>query len=298
VFAGMGAHSILPLEAKLTASFALMLGASAHTLGWTFPKGGAQKLSDAMASYFESLGGKIEFGNRIGSFDHVPKAKAVLFDTTPRQLVEIAGARLPSGYRRRLEKFRYGPGVFKLDLALDGPIPWANPEVGRCATVHVGGTLEDIAASERAPWMGKHAERPFLILAQHTLFDETRAPEGKHTVWAYCHVPSGSEVDMTDAIESQIERFAPGFKDLIIGRHTFNTIEMHAKNANYIGGDIAGGSHGGLQALARPTLSYDPYKTPAEGIYLCSASTPPGGGVHGMCGLHAANSALRYLRRA
>lgn len=297
VFAGMGSHSILPLEKPMTASFGMMLGASAHALGWPFPKGGAQSLADAMASLFRALGGKIECGNKIESFEEIPRAKVVLFDLTPRQVIEIAGTRFPSGYRRRLDKFRYGPGVFKLDLALEGPIPWAASKVARSATVHVGGTLEEIAASERAPWEGRHAERPFIILAQPTLFDDTRAPSGKHTVWAYCHVPSGSTVDMTEAIEGQIERFAPGFRDLIIGRHTFNTHELQAHNPNYIGGDIGSGSHGGLQTLARPVLAYDPYKTSADGIYICSASTPPGGGIHGMCGYHAANSALSYLRK-
>lgn len=298
IFAGMAGHSMLPLDSWLSASFALVLGALGHAVGWPIPRGGSQKIADALASYLASLGGKLETGIPVASMDALPKARAYLFDLTPRQLLRIAGERLPAGYRRKLERFRYGPGVFKVDWALDAPIPWRSAECARAATVHVGGTLAEIAAAERAVSKGQHAERPFVLLAQQSLFDPTRAPASRHTAWAYCHVPNSSTVDMTVRIEAQIERFAPGFRERILARQTFSAPEMEQYNANYIGGDINGGLQDWRQAFMRSTFSLDPYATPAKHIYLCSSSTPPGGGVHGMCGYWAAQSALRRSLRA
>lgn len=293
VFAGCAGHSILPLERPPTASFGLILAGSAHAVGWPVPRGGSQMIADALASYLRSLGGVIETGSAVKSIGELEGARVVLFDTTPRQLIEIAGSGLPAGYRRRLEKFRYGPGVFKIDFALDGPIPWKSEECLRAGTVHVGGSMEEIAASERGPFIGEHSDRPFVLVAQQSLFDDTRAPVGKHTVWAYCHVPNGSTLDMTGRIEAQIERFAPGFRDRILAKHTMSPADLEAHNRNYIGGDIAAGAHTGLQLLARPVLRLNPYSTPNPRIFICSASTPPGAGVHGMCGYHAARAALR-----
>ena len=295
LFAGLAAHSFLPLEQAPSAAFGLVLGALGHAVGWPLPYGGTQRIADALASYLRTLGGAIVTGTPVESIDALPPARAILFDLTPRQVLAIAGARLPEGYRCQLERYRYGPGVFKVDLALDGPIPWMAPACARAGTVHVGGTLAEIAAAERAVWRGEHPERPFVLVAQQSLFDPTRAPPGKHTVWAYCHVPHGSTVDMTARIEAQIERFAPGFRDRIIARHTMSTAELQRYNANYIGGDINGGIQDFGQLFTRPTLSLTPYATPAHGIYLCSSSTPPGGGVHGMCGYFAAQAALRDL---
>lgn len=296
-FAGCAAHSILPLERPLTASFGLILGGSAHAVGWPLPAGGSQRLADGLASYFRSLGGVIETNRPVTSFEELDGAGVVLFDTTPRQVVSIAGSHLPPGYRRRLTRFRYGPGVFKLDLALDGPIPWKAEECARAGTVHVGGTLNEIAESEQAPHRNLHAEKPFVLVAQQSLFDSSRAPLGKQAVWAYCHVPNGSTVDMSDPILSQIERFAPGFRDRIVARSTMSSVDLEEYNGNYIGGDISAGAHTGLQLLARPVLRLNPYSTPNPRIFICSASTPPGAGVHGMCGYFAARAALRRLRR-
>lgn len=293
VFAGMSAHSIMPLERPATAAFGFMLGILAHAVGWPIVAGGSQRFADALASYFRSLGGEIVTGRTVRSLADLPPAAATLFDVTPRQLIAIAGERLPAGYQRRLGRYRHGPGVCKVDFALDGPIPWRAAECLRAGTIHVGGTLEEIAAAERAAWQGEHHERPFLILGQQSLFDPTRAPAGKHTVWAYCHVPNGSTVDMTDRITAQIERFAPGFRDRILARRTRTAAEMAAYNPNYIGGDINGGVQDLRQLFTRPVVSLNPYATPAQGIYLCSSSTPPGGGVHGMCGYFAAQTALR-----
>jgi phytoene dehydrogenase-like protein len=231
----------------------------------------------------------------VEDFHQLPAARAVLFDVTPRQLLGIAGGRLPAGYRRKLERFRYGPGVFKVDWALSDPIPWQNPEVARAGTVHLGGTLEEIVAAERSVAAGEHPQRPFVLLAQQSLFDPTRAPQGKHTAWGYCHVPNGSTVDMTDRIEAQIERFAPGFRERILARSIKNPAGMEAYNSNYIGGDINGGVQDIWQFFTRPVWSLNPYETPAQGIYICSSSTPPGGGVHGMCGYHAARASLRRM---
>jgi phytoene dehydrogenase-like protein len=291
--AGLAAHAFLPLTSPGTGAFAIVLAASAHVAGWPFPRGGTQQIATAMASALTDLGGEIRTGSRVGSVDELPQEADLVFDVTPRQLLVIAGNRFPPRYRSRLGRFRYGPGAFKLDYALDGPIPWAAEECRRATTVHIGGTMEEIAQSEAAVAAGEHPDQPFVIVAQQSLFDETRAPAGKHTLWAYCHVPNGSTMDMADRIERQIERFAPGFRDRILARHARGPAGLEAYNPNYVGGDIAGGNQrlGGL--LGRPVWSTDPYSTPADGIYLCSASTPPGAGVHGMCGYHAARSVLR-----
>jgi phytoene dehydrogenase-like protein len=291
--AGLAAHSFLSLDALWSTTFALMLGATAHAVGWPLPRGGSQRVVDALAAVLRSYGGEIMTGRRVTSLAELPAARAYLLDLSPRQLERIAAGRLPDGYRRGLRSYRYGPGVFKVDYALDGPVPWRAAECGTAGTVHVGGTLDEIADAEREVSRGRHPERPFVLVAQQSLFDPSRAPEGKHTLWAYCHVPNGSTVDMTARIESQLERFAPGFRGRVLARHVMDTGWVEAHNASYIGGDISGGSHDGLQLFRRPVLSPDPYATPDRSIYLCSASTPPGGGVHGMCGYHAARSALR-----
>ncbi len=296
VFAGVAAHSMLPLEKSPSAGFGLVLASIAHAVGWPLPRGGSQCIVDAMAAYLRSLGGEIVTGLTVTSLDELPATRAVLCDVTPRQLLCLAGKRLPEGYKRRLERYRYGPGVFKLDLALDGPIPWTAPECALAGTVHVGGTLSEIAACEHEVWLGFAPERPFVLLAQQSLFDPSRAPDGKQTVWAYCHVPDSSTVNMTERIESQIERFAPGFRDRILARHTMTAAEMEAYNPNYVGGDINGGVQDLWQFFTRPVVTPDisnPYATPVKGLYLCSSATPPGGGVHGMCGYFAAKAALR-----
>lgn len=293
LFAGLAAHSFLPLEAPLSATFALLLGSAAHAVGWPLPRGGTQRIADAMAAHLRELGGEIRTGVRIGAMTDLPAASAYLFSIGPRGLERIASERLPEGYRAGLRSYRYGPGIFKVDYALEGPVPWTAPECLRAGTVHLGGTLEEIAAGERAVARGEHPERSFVLVAQQSLFDNTRAPEGKHTLWAYCHVPNGSTVDMTARIEAQIERFAPGFRDRILARHAMDTRWVEAHNESYVGGDISTGSHRGLQLFARPMLRLDPYSTPARDIYICSAATPPGAGVHGMCGYNAARSALR-----
>lgn len=293
LLAGLAAHSFLPLDAAFSASFGLMLAASGHTVGWPMPRGGSQRIADALASYLRSLGGEIVTGDRVARIADLGNARAILFDTTPRALERIAGDRLPGRYRRALSRYRYGPGVFKLDYALSGPVPWRAEACTRAGTVHLGGTFGEIAAGERAVSRGEHPERPFVLVAQQSLFDPVRAPAGQHTLWAYCHVPNGSTVDMTARIEAQLERFAPGFGAQVLARSVQNTRDVESHNANYIGGDVAAGSHAGFQLLARPVWSPDPYATPARDIYLCSAATPPGGGVHGMCGANAARSALR-----
>jgi phytoene dehydrogenase-like protein len=266
-----------------------------HAFGWPFPKGGSQRIADALTSYLISLGGEIYTGVRVDSVGAVPETRTVLFDVTPRQLLDIAGEHFTGRYRRALKDYRYGPGVFKVDFALDGPIPWKAPECLRAGTVHLGGTLEDVAAGEAAVWRSEHPERPFVLLAQQSLFDPTRAPEGKHTVWAYCHVPNGSTFDMTERIEDQIERFAPGFKRRILAKNAMGPADLERQNANLVGGDINGGVADLRQLFTRPVLKLNPYATPAKGLYICSSSTPPGGGVHGMCGYLAARVALRYL---
>ena len=293
LFAGISAHAIAPLEHWTTAAFGLLLAAAGHLNGWPLVKGGSQKLADALAAEMLSLGGTIETSVRVTSLDKLPKARAVLFDLSPRQLDAIAGDRLPGAYRRCLQSHRHGPGAFKIDWALDGPIPWKAQECLEAGTVHVGGTLSEIADSERAVWTGNHPELPFVLVVQQSLFDPTRVPSGKQSAWGYCHVPNGSTVDMGERIESQIERFAPGFRERILARSVMTPREMEEYNPNYIGGDIAGGALDPWRLFVRPLGRWKPYATPLKGIYLCSASTPPGGGVHGMCGYHAARSALR-----
>jgi phytoene dehydrogenase-like protein len=295
LFAGLAAHSMLPLEQRPSAAFGLTLGITAHALGWPIPYGGAQKITDALASYLRSLGGTIMTETQVESLDALPPARAILCDLTPRQLLQIAGHRLPLSYRRKLERYRYGVAAYKMDWALAGPIPWMSAGCTRAGTVHLGGTLPEIATAERAPWQGAAADRPFVLLVQPSLFDPTRAPEGQHTAWAYCHVPNGSTIDMTARIESQIERFAPGFRSLILARSVLSPAQLEQHNANLIGGDINGGVQDLWQLFARPTLRL--YSTPTVGLYLCSASTPPGGGVHGMCGYFAAHAALQEVRR-
>lgn len=292
LFAGLAAHAILPLEHPLTAAFGLVLGMAGHAVGWPLPRGGSQTIADALASLVRAHGGEILTGARVTSLDDLPPARAVLLDVTPRHLLDIAGDRLHGRYRRRLERYRHGPGVFKVDAALDGPIPWRAAECAQAGTVHVGGTLDEVTAAEAAVWRGEHPERPFVLVAQQSLFDPTRAPAGKHTLWAYCHVPNGSTIDMTERILGQIERFAPGLRDRILAVATHGPAALESYNANYVGGDIAGGAQGIDQMLGRPAWRLNPYATPARGLYLCSASTPPGGGVHGMCGYLAAQAAL------
>ncbi|HYV98088.1 MAG TPA: NAD(P)/FAD-dependent oxidoreductase [Gemmatimonadaceae bacterium] len=292
LFAGIAAHAILPLEDMATASFALVLGMVGHSHGWPLPKGGTQSISNALASYLRSLGGSVVTGRRVESAADIGDADIVMFDVGPRQLAHIGRDRLPEGYRASLMRYRYGPGAFKLDWALSAPIPWRDAECARAGTVHLGGTLEEIAASEREVARGEHPARPFVILTQPSLFDPSRAPPGQHTAWAYCHVPNGSTVDMTERIESQVERFAPGFAGTVLARSVLAPADLAAGNANYVGGDVVGGANDLMQTLFRPMFKLDPYATPVRGWYLCSASTPPGGGVHGMCGYHAARSAL------
>jgi len=288
LFAGLAAHSIMPLENPASSAIGLALGAAAHAVGWPIPHGGAQRIADALAGYFRSMGGEIEAATRIDSLPDAPLAdgQLVLCDISPRQFVAIAGDRLPESYRGALSRYRYGPGVFKMDFALDAPIPWRARECLRAATVHVGGTFDEIAA-----WEANFVGRPFVLLAQPSLFDSARAPAGKHTVWAYCHVPNGSTADMSGAIESQIDRFAPGFRERILARHAMTPAELERHNANLIGGDIAGGATDLRQMFLRPTPRL--YNTPLRGVFLCSSSTSPGGGVHGMCGYYAARAALR-----
>jgi phytoene dehydrogenase-like protein len=298
LIAGLGAHSVLPLDQSPSAAIAVMLGLASHVVGWPIPRGGSQQIANSLASYFRSLGGIIQTGYRVETVDTLPLARAILFDLAPRQINTIAGHRLPNRYRRQLAQYRYGPGVFKLDWALSDPIPWRAEACRKAGTVHVGGTLAEVAASERAAWQGEHIVKPFVLVAQPSVFDTTRAPAGKHTAWAYCHVPSGSERDMTVAIESQIERFAPGFHDVIVARHAMGTADMQRYNANYIGGDITGGVNDWWQLFTRPAIRLNPYTTPNPRLFICSSSTPPGGGVHGMCGYHAARAVLRYFERA
>ena len=293
LWAGMAAHSIQPLSNVATSAIGLVLMGAAHAKGWPIPKGGSQSLANALASYFVSIGGKIETGFYVKSLDQLPSAKAILFDITPRQLLQIAGHRFSTIYKWQLEKYRYGMGVFKVDWALDGQVPFISDKAREAGTVHLGNTFEEIASSELATSKGKHPDKPFVLLAQQSVFDDTRAPKGKHAVWAYCHVPNGSTKDVTEAIEQQVERFAPGFRERILAKHTFNTAELEAYNPNYIGGDINGGIIDIGQLFTRPALRYSPYRTSEKGLYICSSSTPPGGGVHGMCGFHASERAWK-----
>jgi phytoene dehydrogenase-like protein len=293
LFVGMSAHSFIPLESIATASFGMVLGILGHAVGWPIPKGGSQSIVDAMAKYLQSLGGRILVANPVERLDQLPSAHAVLFDLTPKQFLLIAGETISPRYRSQLQRYRYGPGVFKMDWALSGPIPWAAPACREAGTVHLGATIDEITLSERLIWQNKHQEKPLVLIAQQSVFDPTRAPEGHHTGWAYCHVPHGSTVDMSERIIGQIERFAPGFRDLILETRTMTTADMNAYNANYVGGDINGGVQDIRQLFTRPILRLRPYRMSAKHLYLCSSSTPPGGGVHGMCGYHAAHAALR-----
>jgi len=293
LFAGLAAHAIMPLEWPLTAAFGLMLGTLGHRVGWPLPRGGSQAIADALAAFFTDLGGEIVTGHEVTSLAGLPPARAVLFDITPRQLLSIAGEKLPVAYRRQLAAYRHGPGVFKVDWALSEPIPWRAAACRRAGTVHVGATLAEIAQSERLVWRGGVAERPFTLVTQQSLFDDSRAPAGQHTGWAYCHVPNGSAADLTAAIEAQIERFAPGFRDCILARHTMTAQDYQRYNPNYIGGDINGGVQNWRQLFTRPAPRLNPYTTPLPNVYLCSSATPPGGGVHGMCGYFAAQTAVR-----
>jgi phytoene dehydrogenase-like protein len=296
LLAGLAAHSIQDLHRMPTASFGLVLGILGHVHGWPVVEGGSQRLTEALASHLRTLGGAIETGRRVDSLAELPPSELTMLDLTPRQVLRVAEGRFPSRYARALRRYRYGPGVFKVDWALDGPVPWTAPEVARAATVHIGGTFEEIAASESAVWHGEAPERPFVLAAQQSLFDDSRAPAGKHTFWAYCHVPNGSSVDMTERIEAQIERFAPGFRDLILGRSLHRPAELERYDENYVGGDINGGVQDLRQLYTRPVLRLNPYSTPVKGLYLCSSSTPPGGGVHGLCGWYAARSALSSVK--
>lgn len=297
LFAGCAAHSILPLETPFSAAVGLLFALTAHVEDWPVAAGGSARITDALVAYHRSLGGLVETDRTVRSLADLPSARVVLFDTDPLQLATIAESILPASYVRRLRRYRFGPGVFKLDWALDGPIPWRDPRCLEASTVHVGGGLDAICASERAPFAGEHASAPFLLVCQQSEFDVTRAPEGKHTGYAYCHVPAGSTVDMTAAIERQIERFAPGFRDRILARHATSAPDFARYNRNYVGGAIAGGVADAFQLFTRPVARLDPYSTPHPALFLCSASTPPGGGVHGMCGYHAAASAWKSLER-
>jgi phytoene dehydrogenase-like protein len=293
LFAGLAAHSIVPLDKAGTSAIGLVMAVAGHTAGWPLARGGSQRIANALASYLRTLGGVIETSAPVESLASLPAVRAVLFDVSPRQVVQIAGSRLSSAYRTGLSRFRYGPGIFKIDWALSEPIPWKYKECQRTATLHLGGRMEQLQRGELEAWNGVHPQKPFVLLAQPSLFDPERAPAGRHTAWAYCHVPNGSTTDMTEIVEAQVERFAPGFRDTIIARSTKNTEQLENSNANLIGGDIAGGANDLRQLLFRPLPAVDPYRTSAPGLYICSASTPPGGGVHGMCGYHAARSALK-----
>jgi phytoene dehydrogenase-like protein len=293
LFAGCAAHSFLPLEKAASASFGLVLALTAHAVGWPCARGGSQQIINALLAHLRELGGTVQTGVRIDDLRQLPPSRAVLLDLTARQVAAIAGDALPSSYRRALGRFRYGPGVFKIDWALAGPIPWRNPECARAATVHVGGGFEEIAAAEAGLWQGTVPGKPFVLVAQPSLFDNTRAPAGQQTGWAYCHVPHGCQVDMTERIESQLERFAPGFRDRVLARHVMAPSDFERHNANMVGGDIGGGANTFGQFLFRPVARWDPHATPNPRLFVCSSSTPPGGGVHGMCGYWAAQSALR-----
>jgi phytoene dehydrogenase-like protein len=298
VFAGNAAHSMVPLTRSPTAAFGLTLAAAGHAVGWPIARGGSRSISHALAAHLRSLGGEIVTGAPVETIDELRGVKTILLDLTPRQVLRVAGHRLPGRYRKALERFRYGAGSFKMDWALSEPIPWRNPECRRAATVHLGGTLREIEASERAPLEGRVPEKPFVLMVQPTLFDPSRAPAGKHVAWAYCHVPFGSTADMTRAIEDQVERFAPGFRDVVLARSVMDPAGLERHNPNLVGGDISGGAMTLRQVFFRPALRRNPYSTPVDGLYLCSASTPPGGAVHGMCGFYAARAALHRKMEA
>lgn len=297
LFAGCAAHSFMPLTRPLSTSFGMMLAASGHRANWPAARGGTGAITRALVDLLVELGGEVLTSSPVRSMADIPRSRAVLFDVTPRQLLAVAGDELSGNYRRRLERFRYGPGVFKVDYALREPVPWTNDGCRRAGTVHLGGSVAEVAAAEHEVARGRHSQRPFVLVGQQSLVDPSRAPAGRHTLWTYCHVPNGSDVDMTEAIEGQIERFAPGFRDIVLARHVAGAGWYEAHNANNVGGDINGGSFSGLQLLFRPTVSLHPYRTSNPRLFLCSSSTPPGGGVHGMCGFHAAESALATVLR-
>ena len=297
LFAGCAAHSILPFNKLFTTALGLIFLASGHGVDWPFPKGGSQALADSLRDCFIDAGGAIQVSTKIDHFNQLPEARAYLFDTDPQQLADIAEDELPSSYKRQLRRYNFGPGVFKMDMALTEPIPWTDPRCQSASTVHVGGTFEEIEASEKDIWRGKHSQNPYVLIAQQSHFDETRAPVGKHTCWAYCHVPNGSNKDMSQIIKDQIERFAPGFQDTILAEHTMNSSAFQAYNPNYVGGAVTGGAADITQLFTRPTRRIDPYSTPNRSIYICSASTPPGGGVHGMNGYFAAQRVVRTLKK-
>ncbi len=295
LFAGNSAHSIFPLQHFSSAGFGIMLCMSGHAVGWPIAQGGSQTIANALASYFIELGGVVKVGSPVASMKELPKAKALIFDVTPKQLAEIVGSAFPSAYLARLKKHRYGAGVFKLDWALNGPIPWKDPRCLECGTLHLGGSLEEIAAAELCVWSGVAPEKPFVLLSQPSLFDSNRAPKGNHTAWAYCHVPNKCDVDMTERIEEQVDRFAPGFRSLIVARHAMGPADMETYNDNYVGGDIAGGVQNFQELFFRPLGRWGAYATPMKGLYICSSSMPPGAGVHGMCGHLAAKRAINEV---
>jgi phytoene dehydrogenase-like protein len=292
LFGGLAAHSLLPLTAFGSSAFGIVLGAAAHAVGWPVPRGGAGALSGSLVGYLRSLGATVTTQARVDSLQELVGSGVVLLDLTPRQVLAVAGSVLPAGERRAMARYQYGPGAFKMDWALSAPIPWRDAECSRAATVHLGGTLTELIASEAAPWQGVHADRPFVLLVQPSLFDPSRAPRGQHTAWAYCHVPNGSDIDMAPRIEAQIERFAPGFRDVVLARSVMSPSALQTYNGNLIGGDVGGGANVLRQVIFRPVARRVPYRLGAPGVYLCSSSTPPGGGVHGMCGSHAAAAVL------
>jgi phytoene dehydrogenase-like protein len=294
LLSGAAAHSMLPLDRSPTGGVALVLVLLAHAVGWPVVRGGSRRIAEGMASYLQQLGGRIVTDSPVEAVEDLPRSRAVLFDLTPRQIVSIAGRRLPDRYVKALGRYRYGPGVFKMDWALSEPVPWRAEACRRAGTVHIGGTFEEVAEAEATMTRGEHAAAPYVLLAQQSVADGTRAPEGRQTLWAYCHVPPGSTKDMTEEIEGQIERFAPGFRDTVIARASSNARDVEAYNSNYVGGDINGGVQDLGQHFTRPVARWSPYTTPDDGIYICSSSTPPGGGVHGMCGYHAARAALKH----
>jgi phytoene dehydrogenase-like protein len=295
LFAGLAAHSMLPLEKSMSAAFALVLGALAHVVGWPIVAGGTQRLAETLVDELTRLGGKLRTGKWVRNLTLDESKSTFLLDVSPRGMLDLVGDRLPARYRASLERYRYGPGVFKIDWALDAPVPWSDPKCALAGTLHLGGTMAEIARSEAQVWNGEHPERPFVIFVQPSLFDHRRAPAGKHTAWAYCHVPHASTQSMTARIEAQVERFAPGFTHRILARSTMNSIQMETHNPNYVGGDINVGMQDLRGHFLRPVPQRDPYRTPLEGVFLCSSATPPGGGVHGMCGVHSAHSALRWI---
>ncbi len=292
-FAGLAAHSILPLENAFTASFGLVLGTTVHSVGWPIAKNGSHSITKALAGFFEFLGGEIELNTHIESLEEFPANKPILFDLTPQQITTIADSKIPDSLKERLLRYNYGPGAFKVDFALSEPVPWLNEECKKAGTLHLGGSMEELAYSEKDVWKGIHSEKPYVLVSQPSVFDESRAPKGKHVLWSYCHVPNGSTEDMEERIINQIERYAPGFRDIIISTSTMTAMDFEKYNPNYIGGDINGGAQNLKQLFGRPLIKWDPYKLPVDHLYICSSSTPPGGGVHGMSGFNAARSVLK-----